>query len=263
MELSIASWGLLARLSRSLDATIRKEGLQGGMDALLKRFGVKLQITYDSPKVVAALQSAPLVIVANHPSESDPIVFLASLAKRKDIYLVANSFLLGISNALDHYLLPVYIDYRIRQKENTGSFKLDILKRIHKIPSFDRAIEHQKNIETLQKAYEKESQNGVVVIFHGAGGGRTGKWFSGVGYLIKNITHKDARIVMAYIENTSDKDYARIIPGISKLLKAPKIRFSNPLMVADYHNVGGKEIAHTLEKKYWEWANESTSRHQN
>lgn len=80
------------------------------------------------------------------------------------------------------------------------------------------------------------------------------RWFSGIGYLLKGAkTDKKIYVVMAYIQGTSDLDYLRIIPGLSKFLPEIKVTFNYPQEVNDILDKNPKEITSILEEEYNDW----------
>ncbi len=87
------------------------------------------------------------------------------------------------------------------------------------------------------------------------GRGKHGKWFDGIGYLLKDVSIKNAYIVKSYIHGTSHIDYLRLLPGIRRLMPKIYVYFSPPTVLSNYVNsrTQSKLIKDNLERDYNNW----------
>lgn len=204
-------------------------------------------------EVLNVLKNKPVVVVSNHPAESDVPVLLSSLSNRKDFYLVINSSFCNIGKNIDKHLLPVHIVQRLFDS-NKLNLRLRLLRAIHKTDLLDKETAQQKNRESINNASEKINRGGLVTIFPAAGS-KDNKWFSGVGHIISGINkNREAFIVMAHIKGTSDWDYLRIIPGIRKLLPKIEVHFAKPIKINEVKRLDPKETVARIEEKYKVWS---------
>lgn len=261
MELSLCRLKLLPRVVKRLDIKIDSHGLVAAMRRLLEKTGVDFEVKGKTKEIKLILKNSPALVMGNHPNESDLIVLGAALEPRKDVFIIANALLKGMSSSFDRHLLPVHLPNERHKKTNL--IKLKVLDKIHKIPMFDEDKRRRLNRETIAIASEKINKGGLVAMFPGAGG-NGGEWFPGVGYVVKGIKKTKTKVLMIYIENTSEMDYLRLIPGVSKLLKTIKVTFFKPIDINQLKSKEPKEIAVELHDIYFDLvAKITTSHHQN
>lgn len=237
---------------RRVDAQIKRMGFPGAFKSLLNQTGSRLTIKNRS-QIGKILKKERVLIVANHPAEADVLVLLASIYKREDAYLIANHSFLNILPSLDKNIIPVYINHRIYDKKNFDTFKLRAFRRIHHSEKLDKQISHQKNINSISLAAKKINQGGLVMIFPMAGE-ENNRFMSGVGHIAMGIKNpKKVKVVMAFIEGTSNWDYFRIVPLLGKLLPRLRITFSKPMPMNQFGDNGAREIAKNMEVEYKRW----------
>ncbi|MCL4384319.1 hypothetical protein M1116_02605 [Patescibacteria group bacterium] len=263
MELSLQRWGLLRRLGGRLDHKIEKVGLQQAMVALVNRTGAPLVVKGKTAEVDKALSESPVLLLSNHPGESDVVTLIAGINDRPDINMVIDSSFLKILPHWDKHLIPVYVHHHDEGEDNRGQYKGWLFRQIHANVSFSQEVAHKKNIESIRSAAEKVSRGELVVMYPSAGR-KNGKWFSGVGYLVNQIQSKsNAKVIMAYIDGASDWDYFKMIPLIGRFFGLITIHFSPPLSVNSLRLEDPKETAKKIERIYKEWVSKSTWHRQN
>ncbi len=235
------------------DSETKKIGLQQAMRNFTKRSGTKLVVIGKTVEVEKALQTQPVILVANHPYESDTLALFASLPTRKDTYMITNAAFTQMSSSIDEYLIPVYISHH-GTKGKEKHLPMKFFNKFHPMPAYSPEEEHKKNIKSIQEASEKITKGGMVIIFpKPRGTAKEKSWYSGVGHLIKGVAHSNFVVINAYIEGTSDLDYFRLIPGVGKILPTITITFSKPRKVNDLQKHNPKEITALLEEEYTIW----------
>jgi 1-acyl-sn-glycerol-3-phosphate acyltransferase len=243
---------------KKLNQDIQEDGLQPAMYNLARNFGTDVNVHNKDIHLDTILKNNPVIVAANHPAEADVIALLASLTHRKDIYLVINSCFLHISPSLDKHLIPVYITHHLIRKNNPN-IRFRLFKLIHKFPSYSEEEEHNKNINSIELASKKLKKGALIVVFPG-GGGEEGKWFSGIGHILKEARGtKDLCFVKAFIRGTSDKDYLRLLPIISRFLPPFKVVFSGAKILEDVDLREAKAITLELENEYNSWVKTITN----
>ncbi|HEX9007950.1 MAG TPA: 1-acyl-sn-glycerol-3-phosphate acyltransferase, partial [Patescibacteria group bacterium] len=239
---------ILGHAIETVDNEIECLGYQKAMMQVLLKTGAKVNIT-KKDKITKILKEEAVLVVANHPAEADVPLLLSALDQRDDTYLIMNSGFVSFCPSFNKHIIPVHIAHNLihNSKDN---LKFRLLKKIHQSMTLTPEEAHRKNVESIKSAAEKIDNKALVAIFPGAGG-EDGKWKSGVGYLISQVKNKNnVKIVMAYIEGTSNKDYFRIIPGASKLLPTLRVRFSEPLEMDIFKDDEAKTAAQKLETEY-------------
>lgn len=234
-----------------LDENIQRYGLQKGMLNVASRSGTKLKVFGLTPDVEKILKHERVVVVANHPHESEEIALIASMPERKDFYLIGNYLSTKFSQSLTKYIIPVYINHH-RETRKLIPYEF-LIKRFYSFPIFSEEEEHRKNIESINLASQKVSDGGLVIIFPGRRG-INGNWYPGVGHLLKGIkTDKKIHVIKAYIQGTLDLDFLRIIPKLGKLLPEIKVTFASPREVNNILDKDPKQITSILEEEYNNW----------
>jgi hypothetical protein len=202
--------------------------------------------------VKKVLEKKAVVIVANHPFESEEVALIASLPSRSDTYLVVNSHFMGVIPSLDNYLIPVYIWHHVT-REKSKKFLGILLHKFHPTPVYSPQEEHKRNIKSIDRATQIVRKGGVVIIFPGRRS-IDGHWFSGVGHLLKGLgKDSDAYVVKAYVHGTRDFDYLRILPGLGRFMPPIFVSFATPTKVDDVYDEDGKKITNKLETEYDSW----------
>lgn len=235
-------------LVKRLDAKIGKVGFQKAMAKVMADTHTQIKTHHKTADVIDILTTKPVIIVSNHPAESDVIALIASLNHRKDLYLVINSSFLDICPNLSKHLIPVYVHHR-----NTNNLRLKLFNYLHETNEYPKTMAHQNNIASIARATEKINQGGLVTIFP-AGGGYKRRWFDGIGYLINHLhTNRDVYLIMAYIKDTSVWDYFRLLPGIGKIFPPINIHFAAPKVINNFISQKPKTIVHTLNEEFNNW----------
>lgn len=245
---------LLGPVIQLMDRGTKESCVQQAMRNLVRYTYTKLEIKGMDGHLKEILEGGCGVIVANHPYVAETLALVASLPARKDLFLIISYVFLHICPHIDRYLIPVYVRHHrknIRHVPILGK----LTETLNHIQKFSPEVEHQKNIESLKDASFKVRKGGMVIIFPNSESS-DGRWFHGVGHLIKGIgLEGKGYVIKAHIENTSNWDYLRLIPKLGKYLPVIKITFSKPVKIKDIYNQDAKKITLTLEKDYNDWVN--------
>lgn len=247
-ERFITKLPIIRGVIKKVDNTVKEKGLVGAMKHLVARSHSKIVVVGFDTVLENVLKAKSVVIVANHPFEAEPAALISTLPERKDISLIINSDFMHISKELDEYFIPVFVGHHKHEKgrDFLGVFFNTIMPQKRESDEEARV----KNRESIANASQKLKQGGLVIIFPGKRG-INGKWFSGVGHLLKGVG-QNVYIVKAYIEGTSNKDRLRVFGRAGKLLPQLKVYFAKPETFVN-DNREGKEIAQMLEAEYNEW----------
>ncbi len=246
---------VLSKFIRQLDRDTLNHGLQVACSNVLKSSKAKFEIKGKTAKLKTILRTKPVVVVANHPTNSEVLVLIASLESRQDLFLVISARFTNISQTLNKHFIPVYVTHNHREGRGKG-LKYYLLTPFLQQLNFSPEEEHQKNIESIELAIEKVKKGGLVIIFPEKRHGDRG-WQSGLGYLLKGLQETEAYLVQAYIHGTSDKDFFRLITFFSKFLPKVTTFFAPPLKIKDAlkTKTSPKTIVKSLEEKYKKWVN--------
>lgn len=240
----------LNRALKNFDNKVKNAGFNRAILELLKNTGTKLEIE-GKENIKENLQKDGIIIVANHPAETDVPALLATLEQRKDVYLIINSMFVGFLENMDKHLIPVYVTHGLKES------KFDIKERLFFWMTGKKILSKEesqiKNKASLKKAGKILRNGGVVIIYPGPNI-KDGHWFPGVGYLIDEAkSNKKIKVLMAHIEGTSKWDYIRLIPGVAKLMPNFRVTFSNFLNIGQVWQNEAKKTAWYLESVYKNW----------
>ena len=233
-------------LIHQYDKTASADSLAAASSELLSTVGVTVESKRFNPK------QGPLLIVSNHPGSLDGHVLISTF-KNDDFYIIgmASNELMGKTYV--SHLLPVYGVRRMRDHisalllENLGTQSLN---------SEEEA--RSKNRETISKASKLVSSGSSVIILpEGAGGGSTSdrSWKPGVGFLVKQITNPDTKIVFVKITGGSGFDFLRHAKlFIRRLLGKTNVTVEYSPLLSLFSMINqeddGKTIAKMLEQIY-------------
>lgn len=207
-------------------------------------------------------QKSPILLIGNHNSILDSLI-LGKLITRKDYYFVALASYSLLGPKIAKNTLPIY--RRLMLNHMIFEYPLSLIS--HKpIGWLDKKTIQANNRDSIARAAEKINQGGIVSIFPTGSAGKKlagGRWKSGVGYLAKQISHPDAKIMFCQISNTYRTDLMLFLhPVLKKNLyrknNKPLVRFSPTIKldkVVDT-NLPAKQIALQLEHSYLAFTNQ-------
>lgn len=244
----------VGHLLREFDKEIEEHGLHDAMRRAVSKSKTNLRVQTHHSDTIAILQHKAVVVVANHPYDSDVVALFASLPARQDSYLIINVQFVGICPSLDPHLIPVYIKHH-RDKRNRLKLQGKFLSSLHPTPTYSPAEEHKRNRESIALASRKLINGNLVVIFPGRRS-NTGRWFSGVGHMISQVpVLRDVYVIVSHIQGTGNRDYLRLIPGLRRILPPITVHLSAPLCMGNIINGNrdGKYITSVLEERYNRW----------
>jgi len=251
---------LINKFVERLDFDVKNYGAHIAARTAIKKSGTKIIKQGMDDQKNDLMRTKPSIILANHPHAIEPLVLLAALPDRNDTYFIGNSEYAGISENLDRFFIPVYVQNRINAEK-----QVDLLRRtlrlLHPLPVMSPSEERSKNIENIEKAGQVVSNGGQVIIFPGRS--KLSKpWYTGLGHLCKSIANNDAFIISCFIQGTSSLDYLRVIPGMGKILPSIRVTFFQPQKVSNYLTLSPKEIALKLQVQYKEMVSSLTNQNE-
>jgi len=242
---------VISYLLRRTNQDVASRGYAAAMSSVLNRTNSRLIVKGLTPSLKKMLSRNRILLISNHPNQAEVLAILAALPQRSDYYLIADHKFFSILPAIDHHLIPVYIDHQSTEKH--VSWKLRLLKKFHHQTDFDKTIAHQKNIDSITLASRKLSTGALVQIFPIIKDA-TKDFSPGVGYLLKNSKSiSKTRVVMIHVAGTSDLDYLRLLPFVGKLLPPFEITFSPAFSASDFVANTGRATANNLEITYRAW----------
>lgn len=240
---------LAGNIIGGFDKEVGEIGMIATVKNIFVRTKTKLEVKYGGKETKKILQRDPVVVIVNHPHQSDVMAIMAAMPSRKDFFMIAQSTLLGLGKNIDKHIIPVFINEKQVSMKIWKKWKLEVFTKLHSSSRMTREAEKNRNRESITLASVKLDLGGMVIIFP-SGGSENGRWLTGVGYLIKGAKNPKLKIVMANIAGSSSWDYFRLIPGISRMLPTIKVRFSAPIKAKEFKDDEAKEIAKTLEVRY-------------
>ncbi|KKR68134.1 MAG: hypothetical protein UU09_C0015G0001 [Microgenomates group bacterium GW2011_GWA2_40_6] len=242
---------VISNLFRRTNQDVASRGYAAAMNSVLSRTNSQLVVKGLTPSLKKTLSHNRVLLISNHPNQAEVLAILAALPQRSDYYLVANHKFFSILPAIDHHLIPVYIDHQSTEKH--VSWKLRLFKKLHYHADLDKTIAHQKNIDSIALASQKLSAGALVQIFPVIKDA-TKEFSPGVGYLLKNSQSiSKTQVVMIHVAGTSDLDYLRLLPFVGKFLPPFEITFSHAYSASDFIAETGQATANNLEITYRAW----------
>ena len=207
------------------------------------------------PDTFKALSEDPVLLITNHPADSDAIVLLGSMPKRKDIFMMISNYLLRVLPAFDPHCIPVFINYRF-ENEKKEPLQSKLFRKIHDSDTYTKEESKLKNKESLAHAAQRIDGGGVVLMAP-AFGNNDREFKTGLGHLLNSLAEPGkVKILMTHILGTSDKDYLRIIPYAKHFMPRFRILYSPPVFASEF--ISGDVITDTksLEAHYYNWVKE-------
>jgi len=234
------------------DRRIGEIGIQKTLCEVFKSTGTDFEVNYEGDSKMV-LKKDPVIIVGNHPHDSDILALLGAIPQRSDLKIIANSVLVGIGPNIDGLVIPVYIHCRQGSKPDSW-LRMKVFGRLHTSTKHDAENEKILNRQSIATAGKFLDKGGAVIIMP-TGGGVGGKWFSGVAHMWSQTKNpKKVKVVMAKIEGPSDLDYLRLIPFVSKILPKYRVLFSTSYNREEIGATEPKEMVALMQAKFEKWA---------
>ena len=244
---------LLHKFLSQIDSNIKHFGVNRSFADIARRTNRNFIVNLPS-STKKSFKKDPVILICNHPNQLEVFLLIGALPHRPNTFLMAINNLLSIIPSFDKHIIPLFIGYR-SASNSKFDWKTALINSIHYSPSFSKEESHKKNINNVKLAAKKVDQNSTVIIFP-AGGSKNGRdFYSGVGYLIKNVKkYRQAKIVFAHVTGTSIFDALRFNPHLSKFFPDIKFEFSFPLPLSAFSSQEPKQITAQLQSEYDKWS---------
>jgi len=230
-----------------LNSNIEHYGFANSFKRILDYGSRKMEIQRD-PEVFRVLSEEPVLLITNHPSETDALVLLGCMPQKENVFIIIAHVFLNLLPAFDKHCIPVYIDYRA-EKDIT----YDFLLKINPSPIYTEEESKVLNKESIKVIAQKIHEGGLVIFAPGYGNDDK-EFKTGLGHILNLLPEPEkVRIVMTYIRNTSKFDYLRILPYVGKLLPRFRIAFSPAAFAKDFVSGDVKADTVSLQNHYHTW----------
>lgn len=233
------------------DNQIPIKGLPLVVKESFEKYGVRISAEFSQSTTEEVLTKNPVLLVATHPQIIDVAAVLGALpAARRDVFLLGNSLYLGSGENARAHLIPIYGV----ANQTTRNLRSRLWRSTGFEPSPPPLMQSARlNLASLRVASQKIKQGGLVVIFPDGSKEAGGKWFNGVGELVKNMKeNNNARIVFASVSGSRSRDKFRFLPKAANLLGEAEIRvrFSEPHLISEYLADSRESITQRLRDQY-------------
>lgn len=244
---------ILRKIFIAFDRKAEEKGIHYAALDILERTNSKLFVFGLNNETKEILGKKPVIVACNHPYDIELLALIAALPKRKDIFAIVASDLMGIGPYTKSYFIPVFVHKYFKQGKHKLSVK--IAKLLNLGPRIRDYEASQRNRESIEDAASKVRNGGLVVIFPEGILPRGNPWLNGIGYLLTSIRGHRAFYVKAYVEGTSHFDPLRMILG-GKLFPPLKVYFGAPQDVSSILRKVDKprELTQNLQKEYNNWS---------
>lgn len=258
---------LVFPLSRFLDAAvllddrIRELGAPEGCRAALNEFGFPWEVSMPQGQAVV-LRESPLVAYGNHPTLLSAFLVAAGLS-RPDLRFLSLEYVSRLLPSLTPYLLPLKVTYDRQTRPRLGvdfghRVGLALLYRME--PEAPADVAREQNRESITAAVSHVQAGGCVVVFPSGGG--PGRWFSGIGFLIRGLLDADpesrAVLVPFQEQNSSNRLTYSIVshrwPVAARMARRRgpiRLVFEKPIAVASVlADPSAHDLTRLLEGRY-------------
>jgi 1-acyl-sn-glycerol-3-phosphate acyltransferase len=199
-------------------------------------------------------KQGPLLIIANHISVLDSLILMSQI-ERADFHFIALSTYDVYGPETAKKLLPIYR----KRKLNHKIYEYPLCLHMHgRLPQQLSVQEIRKrNRKTISQAAALVNEGKAVSIFPTGSVGKVhlnANWKIGVGYLVKEISNPNTKVVFARIAGTKKSDLLAFLnPALSRFFFKPNalsIRFSEtiPLSTLISKENEPTELVEQLEK---------------
>jgi len=196
-----------------------------------------------------ALANQAVLLITNHPAETDAMLLLSSIPQREDAYIVINHFFIGMLPAFNKHCIPVYVNYRLN-----NTYRSRFLAELNPVNYVSEEESKILNRNSIALTAMKIDEGGIVLFAPGFGN-KDKKFKTGLGHLLNKIQKPEAvKIVMTYISGTSKYDYFRAIPFIGKLFPSYQVDFSLPMNAKEFISGDPYQDTIKMQEKYFSWA---------
>lgn len=229
------------------DNLIPTKGLPLAVKESFEKYGVRISAEFSQQTTEEVLTNNPVLLVATHPQIIDVAAVLGALpATRRDVFLLGNSLYLGSGENAREHLIPIYGV----ANQTTKNLRSRLWRSTGFEPSPPRPLQSARlNLASLRTASQRIKEGGLVVVFPDGSKEAGGKWFNGVGELVKSLKENhNVRVVFASVSGSRSRDKFRLLPKAANLLGETEIRtrFSEPHLTSEYLTNSRESITQRL-----------------
>ncbi len=242
---------LLGRVASWFDKQVEKGGLQGAAQVLATKLNAKIEICIPQQSI-SILETGPVLVVANHPFDSEWGPLLCALPKRPDIFIISSIRVTMAGSNVSKQIIPVHTKSFVESKKLSA-----ILHRLSGKKHTVTAREvYTVNTKALATALEKLNDGSLVIVFP-QGADSSERWQHGLGRLLKAAGSQNIHVLFAHIGGTSNWDWLRFIPIVGKLFPSFKVTFSTPIAVNTIDTaLSAGVVTKNMHEAYNRWRHE-------
>ena len=249
----------IRKLLEQVDVLVTNVGPhQASLQTLIK-CNVHARVSKLTSEMRRVLTYERVIVICNHDFDIEPIVLMSALPKRNSVRIIVNTVYLGLIPSLDTYLIPVNLSHIISPQGLMHKVQ-DLRYGPSRFGCLTREQYHEQNIRAIDAASKELDKGSMVIIFPFPSWAPNGKWYTGVGYMLKNtISDKPIYVININIKGTTAYDWYRFIPYVNRLFPTLKVAFDTPYTINNLRHLDGKQIVGILEKRYRDWCTRSVS----
>ncbi len=200
------------------------------------------------------LLSQPALVIANHPYRLDTVFLLGALPpERKDIRVLARSFLGGVGKHFRSHIIPVFYRKKSMSSSSSPTVRFHLARVIE--PTFEDTVTKNLNERSLARSVDTLEQGGILGILPG-GNHLQGGWQAGVGKIVQGLARpEDIPVIFAHIKGSTPFDpFSRLFPGWRNRLPQVNVRFSHPVLASQFRlNQDPLTTTGLMENWYKKW----------
>jgi hypothetical protein len=244
---------LIRPLLDQADVQVSAYGPQQAALQGLKQSKVYVSVSGLTSETQRVLTYERVIVICNHDYDIEPILLMSALPKRDSSRIIVNTVYLGLIPSLDKYLIPVNLSHIVNPQGLMHKVQ-DLRYGTNRFGSLSREKNHTQNITAIDTASKEIDKGSMVIIFPFPSWAPQGKWYTGVGYMLKNTSsNKPVYVLNVNIKGTNTYDWLRFLPFANNFLPSLKMAFDVPYQANELRLLDGKEITQRLEKRYKDW----------
>lgn len=244
-------------LGDRIENLITHLGIQKAAQEMFNFSHSQVKVEGLTPELKKILKDESGLIISNHPYDIEPIAVVAKLPPRQNFSIIATHTICGLSKKFTEYIIPVFnVDQNLSSEKSNRLIKIPNFMKDGFCPKITDLAKTKHNLNSIKEAANRIKQNGLVFLAPEGSKGKEGKWFPGIGHLLKEIgSDTNAYFIQTFVRGTSDFDMARILPVVGRFMPKIEVFFGKPLLIKSLltQNLSATLIAEKLESDYKNW----------